>query len=274
MERRNISLEELKQIELETLKEIHKICVAEGIKYSLSGGTLIGAVRHGGFIPWDDDIDILMPRPEYNRFIEYCKNNKTDFRLICSETDSKYGYLFAKAVNPNTVIIEEGGNRDGADLGVYVDIFPIDGLADDREKAKVKFNEKRFRRELLVAYNWRKYFRSKTKSIIYEPIRFGFFVLSRFANSKKLIEKIQKQFLEENFEKYKYAGCICGAYRSREILPREVYAETSEIEFEGNTFMAMTNKDAYLTTLYGDYMKLPPEDKQVSHHAFTAYWKE
>ena len=274
MSKKMISLEELKKIELDVLVEVHKVCMEQGFRYSLAGGTLIGAIRHGGFIPWDDDIDIFMPRPDYNRFIEYCINNETAFKLISTETDEKYAYVFAKAVNPNTTIIEGGGNRSNVDMGVYVDIFPIDGLADDIESAKKQFNKHRFRREMLIAYNWKRYFRSKTRSIIYEPIRLGFYVLSRFANPHKLIAKIQKQFPEGDFDKYAFSGSVGGAYRTKEILPREVYSEYTDIQFEGKTFRTIKNYEAYLTTIYGDYMKLPPVENQVSHHMFEAFWKD
>lgn len=268
-----ISIDELKEIELEILKEIHKICVENGFRYSLAGGTLLGAVRHGGFIPWDDDIDIFMPRPDYNKLIEYCKMHQTPFKLICHETEKKYSYLFAKAINPNTTIIEAGANRTDVDLGVYVDIFPIDGLGDDYKSATNKFNTRRFSRELLVAYNWKKYFRSKTRSIIYEPIRLVMFLLSRCANHNKLINKIQKRFSPNDFENYKYSACICGAYRLKEINTKEVYSEYTDIEFEGVKFKVIKNYDAYMGSIYGDYMKLPPKEKQVSHHLFNAFWK-
>ena len=273
IDKKNISLEELKNIELGILKEVHNVCIDNGFRYSLAGGTLLGAVRHGGFIPWDDDIDILMPRPDYNKLIEFCKNNSTPFKLICHETIDEYSYLFAKVINPNTVIKEEGVNRDNIDLGVYIDIFPIDGLADDYEKAKKKFNISRFKRELLVAYNWKKYFRSKTKSWIYEPIRLAMFFLSRFVQPKKLINKIQSQYSAVDFEKTEYAGCVCGAYRTKEIVCQTIFTEYTDIEFEGNLFKCVKQKEEYLTHIYGNYMQLPPKEKQVSHHTFEAFWK-
>lgn len=274
MNKKVIELDELKQIEMQTLREIHQICEKEGLRYSLVGGTLLGAIRHGGFIPWDDDIDIAMPRSDYNRLIEYCKTNETPFRMICVETEDRYSYLFAKAVNPNTTIVEAGTNRNEVDMGVYVDIFPLDGMADDYESSVKVFRKKRFSRELLIAYNWKKYFRSKTRSILYEPIRLGFYLLSRFVNSKKLIVKIQKQFPADAFDRCQYCCSIAGAYRERELMERTICDEYTDIQFEGETFRAFKNYDAYLTKIYGDYMQLPPIEKQVSHHTFDAFWKE
>ena len=271
---REINSEELKQIQLDVLKEVHNVCTKENFRYSLCGGTLLGAVRHGGFIPWDDDIDVFMPRPDYNKFVEYCKTHHTPFALSSIETDSKYGYLFAKAMNCDTTISETNGNRNGSNLGVYIDIFPIDGLGSTYDEAKKQFKKTRFNRELLVAYNWKRFFRSKTHSIKYEPIRFAFFILSRFVKSEKLIKRIQAKYPADGFEKSKYAGAICGSYRFKEILPVEVYSEFDTVTFEGFEFMSIKNKDAYLKSIYGNYMELPPEDKRVSHHTFKAYYKE
>ena len=205
---REINLEELKKIELDILCRVHEICIREGFRYSLAGGTMIGAVRHKGFIPWDDDIDILMPRPDYKKFIEYCQKNETEFDLLCNETNSDYGYLFAKAMAKNTVIYEENGNRSNIKLGVYIDIFPVDGLGNTYREAFRNFVKYAFDRELLVASNWKHYFRSNTHSIIYEPIRFIFYLLSRFINYRKTINKIQKFYESKDFDSSKIIGSI------------------------------------------------------------------
>ncbi len=186
---KEITLEEMKGIELNILKQIHELCISQGFRYFLIGGTLLGAVRHKGFIPWDDDIDIGMPRSDYERFIEYCSSNEVPFKLVCNKTDPNYGYLFAKAVDRNTVLIEENANKDGAELGIYVDIFPIDGLGNTFDEAINSLNKTRFNRELLVAANWKKFFRSKTRPIYQEPIRLAFFLMSRMCSFKKLINK-------------------------------------------------------------------------------------
>lgn len=271
---KEIYLEEMKRIELNTLKQIHEICVSQDFRYFLIGGTLLGAVRHKGFIPWDDDIDIGMPRPDYERFIEYCSSNDVPFKLVCNKTDPNYGYLFAKAVDKNTVLIEENANKDGAELGIYVDIFPIDGLGNTFDEAISRLNKTRFNRELLVAANWKKFFRSKTRPIYQEPIRIAFFLMSRMCSFKKLIKKIESQYDVDGFDKFKYAGCVCGSYRNKEVVEQSVYSEYVELPFEDASFYCPKDYDKYLKCIYGDYMKLPPKDKQVSHHMFVAYYKD
>ncbi len=264
---------QLKEIQLKILREIHEICINNEIRYSLAFGSLLGAIRHKGFIPWDDDIDIALPRPDYDRFVEYCKNNETPFALISNATDEKYCKLFSKAFAKNTVVIDVG-NRFGCDVGVSVDVFPIDGLGDTLKKAKKNFEKFNFSRELLVAVNWRKFTRSKSRSAIYEPARFAFYLLSRPVKPKRIINKIEKAYRSINFDTSRFAGVTCGAYRLKEIMPQEIFAEYVDVQFEGETFKAFKNYHHYLTALYGDYMTLPPENKRVSHHDYVAYFKE
>lgn len=271
---KELNVEQLKQVELDILRQVHKVCAENGIRYSLCGGTLLGAVRHGGYIPWDDDIDILMPRPDYEKFILYCKNNDTPFNLICNQTQPKYGYLFAKACSRETVIEEIYTNRKGAEYGVYIDIFPIDGLGESYAEAKKVYDKTEFRRELLVAANWKKYFRSKTHAWYYEPARFAFYLLSRFVSYTKSVNSIEKDCKSHGFENSSLAGCVCGAYRLKEIMDKSVFAELTTMTFEGEEFFVMKNYDSYLKALFGDYMQLPPEEKRVTHHTFRAYYKD
>lgn len=263
-----LTMQEMKERSFALLKQIKNICEQNGIRYTLIYGTLLGAVRHKGFIPWDDDVDVAMPRADYNRFIAYCRENAVPFDLKCGATDETYGYLFAKVCDRETRLEEDYGNRWGTRLGLYVDIFPIDYLGETEAEAHRELNKTRFKRELLVAANWRRFFRS-TRPLYIEPIRFAFFLLSRFVIPGRLIRSVTAQY--EDKQPTAYGAIICGAYRSREIMPSELYFEFGKCEFEGEEFSCLKNADGYLSRVYGDYMSLPPEEKRVARHNFKAY---
>lgn len=271
---KELSLNEIKQIEFRLLKEIHTICMQEKLRYSLCGGTLLGAVRHGGFIPWDDDVDIFMPRPDYEKLIQYCQTHEVPFRLVCSKTDKHYGYLFAKVADRETFITDTNCNLSGIDMGVYVDIFPIDGLGDTWQEAQRRFKARALSRELLVAANWKHFFRSKSRAWYYEPIRFAFFLMSRLVRPEKMIARIERYYAKKDFETAAYVACVCGVYRAKEIGLREEYTQYIDIPFEDGSFKAIKTYHSYLSRIYGDYMQMPPTEQRTAHHTFEAYYRE
>ena len=268
---KELSFDELKSTAFDVLCEIDKICNENGFLYSLAYGTLLGAVRHQGFIPWDDDIDIMMPRADYLKFIDYCKNNETAFKIASVETDPEYGYIFAKACDDRTVIHYE--NAKWNRYGVQVDIFPIDDLGSDLAQAKKRFGARRFQRELLVAWNWKTCKWNKSRSFSFNIFRLAFYCLSRFASNRALASSIKKYYEDPAFENSDYVGIVCGAYRDREVMPASIYKEYTELPFENKKFRVIAEYDQYLTAVYGDYMQLPPEEKRVPRHNFKVYWK-
>lgn len=267
-----LQIEDIKSTSLEVLKQIHEICVNESIKYSLAYGTLLGACRHKGFIPWDDDIDIVMLREDYDRFSEYCSCHDTPFSFKSVTTDDKYHYLFAKACNKKTIVEELYGNRNDCDLGVYVDIFPIDFIGDTEEVAIKELSKTKLLRSLLVAYNWKTYFRSNTSRWYVEPFRFLFFIISRFININNVEKKILKHYSNNTKTKY-VANSVDNTYGNREIFLLDLFNDYTLIEFENFKFYSISNYDEYLRKLYGNYMELPPIEKRVTHHTFLAKWK-
>ena len=267
-----LTLQQIRQIELDLLIEFDKICNTNGYRYSLGGGTLLGAIRHKGFIPWDDDIDVMMPRPDYKQFINYCRNNATSFELITYNLVDGYYGLFAKISHPMTTLTDSVIKLD-YNIGVNIDVFPIDGLGNSMEEAVKIFKSTEFERELLNAVLWKFFFRSKTHSILLEPVRFILFLVSRLVNPKKLLNRVDKENLMHSFEKSLFAGCVCGSYREKEIMTKETFEHYVDVEFENLKFKSIANYDEYLKKHYGNYMKLPPEEKRITHHTYKAFRK-
>ncbi len=269
-----IDTQQLKQIETELLVSFDKLCRERGYRYSLGGGTLLGAVRHKGFIPWDDDVDVMMPRPDYDAFISYCLSHETGFKIRSFETNAEFCDLSAKIYNPDTVLLDDVSGSEWQGFGVFIDVFPVDGLADSYKKAVKKFRSTAFKRALIGAAGWAHFFRSKTHPWYVEPARFALFVLSRMVNKKRLFQKVQNKYKNIDFDKVAYAAAVGGAYREREIYRRELFTELTTLTFEGREFYAIAAYDEYLKAHYGDYMQLPPAEKQVTHHTFKAYYRD
>lgn len=265
-------LKEVQKIALSLLIEFDNICKAQSLRYSLGGGTLLGAVRHNGFIPWDDDIDVMMPRPDYEKFLKYCTENLPPFDVLSYQNNSNYTNLFIKIADRHTK--SSDGRKELEDnIGVCIDIFPIDGLGDSFKTALKNFNRTKFRRELLVASKWRKFFKSKTRPIYFEPIRLGMYLISRFVNKQKLCVSIDESIKSIKFENSRYSGCVSGSYREREIMGTETFVNYTTLSFENREFDVISDYHEYLRQHYGDYMKLPPVDKRITHHSIQFYWK-
>jgi len=264
---KELSLQELKEIEFDILKKFDAFCKENNITYYLSHGTLLGAIRYKKFIPWDDDVDVLVPREDYNRLLSLYKDDER-YQLFAFERNPKYRFPFAKLCDMTTRKVEDNTNN-GVDLGVDMDIFPLDAWDNDREGAKREVQR-------LVKYRFRLTLTKLRKSMSASALkRFVWHIIMAFykmLGSQHFIKKIIRESRAHESESGAYLGnkawCV---YGERDIIPAEVFAGTTEIEFEGEMFPAPADYDRYLTCLYGNYLPEPPKEKQKTHHTFTAY---
>lgn len=253
------NLSEYKTKLLEILKVFDAFCRKHNLKYSISGGTLLGAVRHGGFIPWDDDIDVMMIRSEYDKFIELSqKEMDNGYEVMSLHTHPGYCLRFAKLIDKNTTLIEF--EKNPYLLGAYVDIFPMDGIPNDE---KVYRNQaKRFNRYWKAVYHWYTSRGNKGLRFIAKKAVARFWSTSEY----DAVLKADKIALEHTFEDTRDVTYWGGYYGHRDVYERSIYERYKTIEFEGMNVMCVEKVEYYLTRLFGDYMKLPPKEKQVTHH--------
>lgn len=262
---KEMTLQEIQDLQLEMMQKVHEFCVSHNIRYSLGGGTLLGAIRHKGYIPWDDDIDIMMPRPDYERFIREFKGVDSDLTIQNYYTDISFHREWTRINNDRTLLVYAL-----AVGGVYVEIFPIDGLPDEEKTREYLSYIKSLRTKL-----WRTVKKKR------EAVR-GNFYISRlkyylrqlvFPSRKTIIGEYEKLFDSYPFDTAKYAGAIIGVYGMKEHMDADVFKKYILVPFEKYQFYAIADYDAYLKKHYGDYMKLPPKEQQKSEHNFKVYWK-
>lgn len=252
---------ELKNTQLELLDEFKSFCVKNNLRFYLFGGTLLGAVRHKGFIPWDDDIDVCMPRKDYDKFCSLYKENDTYF-LQNTNTDKYYFYHFAKLMKKNTIYNEYFTQRLKTKKGIFIDVFPINGYPDK----KISLMHYNF---WLFVLNKKSYPLkiNKTKKIKRNFIYILLTIISWFLlwwAPYHLCARMRNNFMKKH-QYPKSKNCIVGT-DLRKVYHKSFFEGQSNIEFENRIMYGMEDINKYLTKMYGDYMTLPPESERVPHH--------
>ena len=262
---KRIYTEELKKIQLDILCAIQKFCANNDIKYSLAYGTLLGAVRHKGYIPWDDDIDIMMTRDNYDRFMRTFVHEYLSAK--CLENDKTFPLNYGKVYDTRTVLQEKSSMK--WENSIFVDVFCIDGIGNNYEKAK-QFCERIksihhfvIIKQLLI---------TKSRGLLKNTQLFllkGMLIIIPY---KLLINYLVKQNKKHGYHESKYVSDLSWG-DSNLVFEKDMFSNYISIEFEGHSFLCISDYNTFLTAAYGDYMQLPPAEKRHTHHSFCAWWK-
>lgn len=258
--------ERLKQCQLAMLKEFIRICQHLDLRYYAVGGTLLGTVRHQGFIPWDDDIDVAMPREDYEQFLEkgrYLLPDEYFLQTFC--TDPEFPANFAKIRDSRTTFIERSVSKKHIHHGVYIDIFPLDYYPDGYF-SRGMLELRRFLMKMRISNEFvypesRRAWKSLVRRLL------GVFSRLLYPSCTRTLEK-----REVLYKSVPQGHSICnysGAWGRKEIWPGEWISESCELTFEGITVQAPGEYHKMLKHFYGDYMTLPPPEKRVGHHETT-----
>ncbi|WP_251197732.1 LicD family protein [Anaerotardibacter muris] len=258
----------IKAIELEIFDEFLRLAEKHDLEYFLTAGTCLGAVRHSGFIPWDDDIDVGMPRSEYERF-ERIAQEELDDRYVYQtmNTEPGCGFVFGKIRAKDTVLSEYYSYHLPMSQGVWLDIFPFDEMPDDPKEQKALYRKVSFLRNLYIVKCG--YKMPTGKGRLFPILYYGAKLISKFVSRKEIISALEQAMTQYRDLSANYFYNYGTAYAAgKELIPRDVLFECEQANFEGRDCKVPRDTDAFLTHLYGDYMTLPPVEKRVGgmHH--------
>ena len=259
------ALKKVQAIELQLLEEFDRICRKNSLTYFIDGGSTLGAVRHGGFIPWDDDIDVGMPSYDYERFLaiaphELCQG----ISLHTHENTPGYSLFFAKLYKDGTRFVDENAAASGCPQGIFLDIFPFYALdADPQKGSKSRKKALMYQRIAFVKRNAHPHFpvTMSHRKLIGAACTVAHYTIARLWSIEQLYALYKKAYETDN------PGTLWVNANSGDAVPRkqEWLFPTKEIPFESLMVMAPNDCDAFLRAEYGEYMKLPPEDKRRTH---------
>ena len=261
-------MNDLQKCQLDILKDFIKVCKKNNLTYFLVSGSCLGAIRHKGFIPWDDDIDVGMPREDYDKLLTLQSDFQERYFIQTYKTDKKYLYNFAKIRDSETTYIENNFMTTQINHGVWLDVFPLDGFSYELEDSK-KFTKevKRTWRKTIIGYPWnlRRKFSERT---FFKDLGLNIVALLTFwTNVGQYRNKsMEKRLKRIPYDKALTVGNHYGIYHGKEAMPKEWFGKGAKAMFEGVEVMVPTEYDKYLTKLYTDYMTPPPEGKRVGHH--------
>lgn len=261
------NIELLHEADLEIVKKVVDLCDRYQLMYYMLGGSMLGAIRHKGFIPWDDDMDLGMPRRDYERFLELApKELGNSLKIVNYKTDSDYHYYITRVLDINSKVVESRFESEGKYTNLSIDIFPLDGTPNNFILRKW-YCFKLMSHRAMASLHYKNVIAIKKRTWQERLLLWIMLKLptEKMFNHYNQLEKCDNLLKEYEMFVSQYSGNMMGAYKTKELIPTEWYGTSSFYDFEGLKLRGIKEYDKYLTQLYGDYMQLPPEDQRGKH---------
>lgn len=271
---KELTLRQVQLAEFGVLQKLSSLCEALNLHYYLFFGTLLGAVRHQGFIPWDDDVDVAMPRPDYEKLLAYCDENAdalAPYRLMHCRKDREYIYPIARLCDTRYTVDYEGTVEYG--LGLFVDIYPLDGCGDTPEQAKAIHRKNDMLQKLTFLAGTNGFKPSLKGGLHRTAVKFVSYCWAKLFGARHFALKAERNSMALPYETSKFVSCTVW-FDWPQWFPREWFGEGQTLPFEGQQFCTPANGHGMMQEWYGDYMQLPPEEQRVGHHYYKAYLKD
>ena len=270
---RYLDLDEIHKVTLDVVKKIISICEEQNITYYTMYGSLIGAVRHKGFIPWDDDFDIMMLRPDYDRFMQYCIENSEalyPYKLINRNTAKDYAFNISRFCDCRYEMIRDN-NESSAGMGIFVDIYPFDGLGNSATKIREETLVKK--QALIHAISWAESSKWFSNNLLKNLIKIPLCLLFHMGGKNYWLNRLKKYREKNSVNDSKYVGCMVWD-PGMVFFEKEWFSKTRLMDFEDIKVTVPYNYHEVLVTSYGNYMELPPKEAQVPTHAYRIVKKD